>query len=379
MWFGGIGGINWFYPNEISDQSVTPRVVIDDFRLFNIPVSADSAFAYKKHWHIPYSENDFSLRLSGLMYRRTQDITYAWKLEGQDPDWFYSDQRGYIRYTNLRPGTYTFLAKAANYDGVWSEEERWLITVSTPWWLSVWFIGLMVFFTGGSVIGVSRYMSWLSYRKRLIELEKRELVNNERTRISRDLHDEIGANLTQIAILSELAQRELQQAPKTSQTVERVARVARENISTLSEIVWSLHPGNDTIEQVATYIQNYAESFFENTEIRTIFEIPESFPKAELASDVRHHLLMCVKESLNNVYKHSLATQVSVELSFNDQSVTFCIRDNGIGFDSNEVTSIGNGLHHIRHRLEPFGGKAAISAYPGQGCRIEFQLPIRQD
>jgi signal transduction histidine kinase/ligand-binding sensor domain-containing protein len=376
LWFGGTGGLSWFYPAQIDDHSVTPRLIIDDFRLFNTTVVSDTAFAYKKHWHIPYSENDFSLLLSGLIYRRTEEIQYAWKLEGQDPDWMFSDQRSYIRYTNLRPGKYRLLAKAANYDGVWGPEYQWFITVSRPWWLSYWFIGFMVLFTGGSAMGISRYLTWLSYRKRLLELEKRELVNKERTRISRDLHDEIGANLTHIAILSELAQQELHQAPKTSQTVERVARVARDNISTLSEIVWSLNPGNDSLEQVATYIQNYTESFFDNTEIRTKFEIQEQLPNVILDSDVRHHLLMCVKEALNNACKYSRASEVMVKIDVNDHSVTIIIQDNGIGFNRDEVRKKGNGLTNLEHRLKPFGGSATIDTKPGSGCRIEFRLPL---
>lgn len=377
FWFSGVGGINWFHPDSIKDDLVTPIPIIKQVNVFNKPFAVDTSYNFKKTYAFDYEQSDFSIEYSGITYRRADEVTYAYQLVGQDPDWVESGKETRTRYTNLRPGLFKFQVKAANYDGIWSEPKSIWIRVNAPFWLKPWFFVLFGLFIIGLIYSSVRYLSAKKLKKLLEELEKRELINNERARIAKDLHDELGANLTQISLLSELVQREIQSAGKTSTPLKKVAEAAKTGVTNLSEIVWSLNPKNDSLENVVAYIQEYADGYFNGTSIRVLFDIDESFPEKIVSSDVRHALLMTIKECLNNALKYSEATTIWIHIHFENNTLTIVIQENGKGFNLDEKMHEGNGILHQLSRLKAFGGKVQIDTALGSGCETQIQIPIK--
>jgi signal transduction histidine kinase/ligand-binding sensor domain-containing protein len=376
FWFSGVGGINWFHPDSIKDDLKTPTPVIKQVNVFNKAFEADTNYAYKKNYVFEYDQSDFSIEFTGITYRRSDEVTYAYQLVGQDMDWVESGKETRARYTNLSPGLYQFQVKAANYDGIWSEPSSIWIRVNAPFWLKSWFFVLVGMFVVNLIYLSVRYFSARKYKKLLQELEKREMINHERARIAKDLHDELGANLTQISLLSELVQREITLSGKTSTPLKKVAEAAKTGVTNLSEIVWSLNPKNDSLENVVAYIQEYADGYFNGSSIRVLFEIDESFPNKMMSSDVRHALLMTFKECLNNALKYSEATTIWIHIHFENDRLTIVIQENGVGFSVDEMMSKGNGIMHQLTRLKAFGGVVNIDTAPGKGCETRIVLPI---
>ncbi|NCS90158.1 MAG: hypothetical protein GW789_15680, partial [Ignavibacteria bacterium] len=260
FWLSGVGGINMFYPDSIKDDSSLPKPIIKQLLVSNKPIETDSVFSVKKHFTLSHENRDLTLEYTGIYFRRAEDVTYAYKLTGFDEDWIYSGKENRVRYTNLKPGLYKFSLKAANYDQVWSEPISIWITILTPFWLSWWFISLYVLALIGLIFAIVRYYSFLKVKQLLRELEKKELINKERSRIAQDLHDEIGANLTQIAMLSELVNQENSETSSGKISLSKVAEAAKSGVNNLSEIVWSLNPKHDNLEKVVSYIQEYTEN-----------------------------------------------------------------------------------------------------------------------
>ncbi|TNE72951.1 hypothetical protein EP331_05800 [bacterium] len=368
FWFSGVGGINWFNPDSIKDDFETPSPIIKQVNVFNKPVETDTLYPFKKSYTLDYEESDFSIEFTGITFRRSDEVTYAYQLVGQDADWIQSGKETRARYTNLSPNLYEFKVKAANYDGIWSEPKSILIRVEAPFWLKTWFLILVGLAIIGLIFLMVKYFSARKYKKLLQELEKREMINNERARIAKDLHDELGANLTQISLLSELVNREIQSTGKTSIPLKKVAEAAKTGVTNLSEIVWSLNPKNDSLEQVVAYIQEYSEGYFNGSTIRVLFEIDESFPTINIASDLRHALLMTIKECLNNALKYSEADTIWMRIHYENPVLTIHIQDNGKGFDVSESMDKGNGIFHQLTRLKAYNGTVVIDSRPGYGC-----------
>jgi len=209
-------------------------------------------------------------------------------------------------------------------------------------------------------------------------LQQRAL-NTERLRISRDIHDNVGSRLTEIILLSELARRNQTKPSELEMHVGRLSNVAREVVRDLDEIVWAVNPKNDFLDNLADYIFEYVENFLGMTSIRFRVDVAEDVPHQPLSSGARHNLFLVVKEALNNVVKHSAATEVWVRAKTENRDLTFEIEDNGKGFDVNSMRSIENnqglGLRNMMNRMSLINGSIKIDSKPNEGTNAVIELP----
>ena len=211
MFFGGSNGMVRFHPDSIKDNPYVPPIVITAFKKFDKLVPLDSAISEKHSIEMSYKENVFSFEFVALNYTSSEKNQYAYKLEGFDDDWIYCGTRRYATYTNLDGGSYIFRVKGSNNDGVWNEEGTSIAVIITPpFWTDDGGSGRLVLLPllvslGGSI----RYVEMKKLKRRIERLEQERALERERTRISQDMHDEVGASLTEIAILSELARKEM--------------------------------------------------------------------------------------------------------------------------------------------------------------------------
>ena len=195
------------------------------------------------------------------------------------------------------------------------------------------------------------------------------------------MHDELGTALTKITLLSERAESEvtsrgdadLQQA---GSWMSRITALGRELVVSMDEIVWVVNPRNDQLENLASYLSHYAQEFLQHSKIQCLLEVPSDLPNKPLKAELRHHLFMVVKEALNNVLKHSGATQAGLMIAFEPETLSVTVVDNGRGLDLNRTERFGNGLRNIRQRAKEIGGEVEFRSKPGQGTWVTLRVVL---
>ena len=224
-----------------------------------------------------------------------------------------------------------------------------------------------------SVFIVSLGAAFLSYRHRLVRTLELERL---RTRISRDLHDEMGARLTRIGLLTHAVERQTDERHPIRSHASQISDMTREMVRTMDEIVWAVNPGNDTLEHLADYLLHFAQEFFRQSTICCRLEIPAELPEVRLSTEVRHHVFLAVKEALNNVARHSGAHNVQVRLMIEPGSLILVIEDDGVGFDPEAVRPGCDGLSNMRQRLVRTGGVLEVSTASGRGTVLTMRTPL---
>lgn len=247
------------------------------------------------------------------------------------------------------------------------------LRISPPWWRSPWALAACILIASATIGGGLRYAGVRRLRRRIHQLERDQAIERERARISRDMHDEIGATLTEIAILTEMAKRNPEDTPgKLQEISDRSAEV----IASLGEIVWAMNPKNDTLDSFVAYLRSHTSRYLEAAGIRCRFDIPAEPPPQRISSERRRTMYLVVKEGLHNVVKHSRATEASLAVAFRDNVLAVVIADNGQGFDVGDRSGIGNGLVNMRKRMADIDGCCIVHSVPAEGTRITFSVPL---
>jgi signal transduction histidine kinase len=202
--------------------------------------------------------------------------------------------------------------------------------------------------------------------------EHQRALEMERARIAQDLHDDLGATLTEIRFLGAVKSRDSLVPETTRLQLREISEKSRQMVSSLDEIVWAVNPANDSVPSLAVYLRHVAEEFFRTTEVRCRLDVDQSLPAVALTSEVRHNLYLIVREALNNIAKHAQATEAWLRIHWKDRALHINIEDNGCGFNVATAASQRNGLSNMRHRLEKIGGHFECDSRPGSGtiCRI---------
>ena len=202
-------------------------------------------------------------------------------------------------------------------------------------------------------------------------------MERERTRIARDIHDDLGARLTMIAMLTDEAEREAHQGKTISEYVHNIRGAAREMFAQLDETVWAVNPHNDRMDRLAEYIIQYTERFFRPTPMRCRIKVSGDVPATAIAAEQRHNLFLAIKEALTNVARRSGAKEIQVELSFANALFAVSVRDDGAGFTAGETEAPGPGLKNMRSRMENLGGRFELQTQSGQGTTIRLEFDTR--
>lgn len=373
LFFGGIRGVNGFYPRNFRNNPFVPKVIIKRMEVLDRPYESDTAISLLHHIELPYNQNTIAIEFVPLEYTNPLKNKVQYKLEGADEDWVEAGTFRMARYTNLRPGTYTFNVRASNNDDMWNSTPTTLeIVIRIPFWQSLWFRFLLLLL----LLGIAYYFStlYLDYKIRheKLKLEKEQAVDQERARISSDMHDDLGSGLSTIRLLSEIAKRKIQD-PSQTREIERISEAAGELVDKMSEIIWAMNSSNDSLENLIAYMRSFAADFLEHAHITHQFSIPESIPNVKLSGGTRRNIYLAVKESLHNVVKHAQATEVLIEVKM-QQHMTILIKDNGKGFDQEKVRLFGNGLKNIQKRMQAIGGHADITSQNGTIVFLDIPL-----
>lgn len=373
LFFGGIRGVTGFYPRNFKNNPYTPRVIIKRLEVLDKPYRSDTAISLLHKVELAYNQNTIAIEYVPLEFTNPLKNKVQYMLEGADEDWLQAGNQTVARYTNLPPGNYVFKVKACNNDEVWNTVPVTLeISIKIPFWQSLWFRFLLLLL----VLGIAYYFSalYLDYkiRNEKLKLEKEQAVDQERARISSDMHDDLGSGLSTIRLLSEIAKRKLKDTGQTKE-IERISEAAGELVDKMSEIIWAMSSSNDSLANLIAYMRSFAADFLEHAGIRHHFIIPENIPNVKLSGGARRHIYLAVKESLHNVVKHAQATEVIIEVKV-FKNMTIMLKDNGKGFDPEKVRLFGNGLKNIDKRMQQVGGQADIISQNGTTVFLDIPL-----
>jgi signal transduction histidine kinase len=357
LWVSSFPSITKVKPQRFYKSSRPPPLYIADMQVDTIH------FNHGEGIELDPDPAVITFRYTGLSFTNEATVRYKYMLEGFDRDWSPPVRMREVRYTHLSSGRYTFRVVARSADGVWSREPATIsFHILPPLWARWWFILLCVLLAGGSIYSFYRYRL-----NKLLELER------TRSRIAMDLHDDIGSSLTRISVLSEVAQhQERSRSEATFTTLSKIGTTARELIDSLGDIVWSVDPKHDDLQNVIRRIVQFGQETCEGRGIEFETEIAGDFSEAKLSLDQRRDVFLIFKEAITNAVRHSQARRVAFSIIPDRAAAVLEFTDNGIGFDE-DTDKVGNGLQSMRERGARVGG-CTIASGPGLGTTVSVRV-----
>ena len=393
LWFATPKGICAVDPHDLPAAKAAPRVQLSSVLVNGLPLSS-AAFSAEsiqktssKALRFPSSLRTLEFEFTVASLNWAERVQFQHRLDHFDGDWVDGAGERRVRYNRLPFGQYEFHVRAKDPNGAWGEDSAVLaFEVPAPLWRSYPVLALTALFVVGSVAVLVRVISHRRLRLKLAQLGQQQAMERERMRIARDVHDELGSKLTRISYLSELALHE--EAP-SRQSVRSIAQMIHDLLQTLDEIVWAVNPQNDTLDNLAAYLGQYATEYLQNTSVDCEVNITPNLPVYPLTAETRHNLFLAFKEAIGNALRHSQASRVQVTMSHAERRFEIVVTDNGQVFNAeatwsggqsgpSKVGKTGNGLVNMKARLGNVGGEANIESCPGQGTRITFRLPLQE-
>lgn len=359
LWFGSTLGLARLEPPH--EVPVEPAALISAVRVNGVPhvVSALGERALVLADLAP-NENHLEVDFLALAFGAGEVLRYQYRLGGTRTNWSAPSVQRTVNFANLASGSYTFLVRAINSDGLVSSSPASIrFVILRPIWLRWWFLSLAALSAGALLLSVHRYRV-----KRVLELAA------IRTGIATDLHDDIGANLTRISMLSEAAKRG---ADTTALTA--IDAIARESVSAMSDIVWAINPKRESLGDLIRRMRAYGEEVFTRREIHFQFTAPDGHDTLRLGVDTRRDVLLVFKEAVNNAARHSGCSSVTIDLQHSAAGLVLSVADNGVGFDPSRE-SAGQGLASLRRRAARLKGTLDVRSSPSAGTTVTLEVPL---
>jgi signal transduction histidine kinase/ligand-binding sensor domain-containing protein len=375
LWFPTVKGVVRVDPDNLN--KLPPPVVVEQVLVDQTSADPQQSIRMRP------GQSDLEIHYTGLSLTAPEKVRFRYKLEGYDRDWVDARERRVAYYTNISPGTYAFRVMAANNDGVWSTQDATVrVVVVPPFWRTWWFVSFCVF----AVAAVAA----LSYRRRVGQLERaraaqeafsKQLIEsqeNERKRIAAELHDSLGQELLIIKNRAALGLKLLGDADRAKEQIEQIAGTASQAITEVRQIAYNLRPYHldeigltQSLEELVERVANASPIKFTSA----IDNIDDLCPK-----DSAINLYRIVQEGINNVVKHSGASEAKLLVRRNAREVEVAIEDDGKGFAAAGETTKrrpGFGLTGLSERARILGGSLTVDSAPGRGTTVRFRLPVQ--
>jgi ligand-binding sensor domain-containing protein/signal transduction histidine kinase len=375
LWFGTLQGLSRLLP----EPDVTPRapsILISGLRIAGedyavSPLGQAEVVAPD----LDANQNDLQIDFSSVSVSAAASLRYQYKLEGADHDWSAPGEQRSITYARLSPGSYRFQVRAVNVDGVTSAQPAFVsFTILRPIWQRWWFVTLAVLLAAGTAATLYKYRV-----NRLLELER------VRTRIATDLHDDIGASLSRMAILSEVVKLQSDgHNERSTRMLTDISDSARSLVDSMSDIVWSIDPRRDDLQSVVRRLRQFAADLLEAQGIKWNLQAAPELEQVKLKPEQRRDLFLIFKEALTNIARHAGCTSVLLRLTIAGHQLRAEINDDGSGFlavSTSEPGANGRGGHgveNMRARAAQLGGRLEINSTPGAGTRLTLTMPLAE-
>ncbi len=375
FWFAGQNGINFFHPDSIKMLPILPKVQLTRLLVNNMEVphpicraTGATNISEVKKLVFNHNENTLNFEFAALEFSNPSKNQFRYKLENYESDWSPVTMQGFARYANLPPGRYFLKVIAANSDGIWSAEKQLEIVIKRPFWLQWWFLLLALSAAGTSGYGI--------YRWRIGQLLGVERLRNQ---ISIDLHDDIGATLSNVNILTTLIRQKLPTDSEALPLLDRIEEEVQASAESLDDIIWSINPKNDPLDRVLARMRRFATEVFEAKGIEGTLQFPPEAKRLRLTMEKRRHFYLFFKEAINNLTKYSNCRNAIVSVVYQKGQLTVSVSDDGVGFDPNTAKEGGNGLMTMRQRAKSLRGEFSLKSAPGQGTTVGIRFPVTEN
>jgi len=365
VWVATPTGLSRLMPDDHEAAAAAPltyltriQIVGDDVRVAETGARQGPALT------LAANRNSLLLQYVAPSFRGEHRLHYQYRLDGLDRDWTSPTEERTVTYARLAPGSYRFQVRAIGESAAPGEPAVFEFTIRPPFWRQWWFLTVTALSMAALLFGVHR-----------LRMRRLVVLHTLRNQIATDLHDDIGAGLAQVAILSEVARR---QTPSAASQFADIATLARTMRDSMSDIVWAIDPKKDRVTHLAERMRQFAVNTLASDGTRVDFQAPHdsALESVALAPDRRRHLLLILKEAVTNVARHAGASQVTIALGVADSTIHLNVEDDGRGFDPSTVRE-GHGLGNLRSRSRDLGGDLQIHSAPGRGTRLVVQIPIR--
>ena len=373
LWFATRKGVLTFDPAKSVGDVMSPPVRIAEVRFDDRRQPLVDPLAIGGHIR------KIEVRLSVLRFSAPDRVQIRYRLNGFDTEWATAAPDRVISFPALTPGKYLLETASSLGNGVWNEHGATLAFVVKPlWWQIPWVLFVLLLLGIALVVFVVRARSHRRLRQRVQRLEHESEIERERARIARDIHDDLGASLARISLLTQSAGQTAGGDPASP--LAQIYVTVSEIMRSMDEIVWAINPRHDHLDGLASYLVSFAEKFLLTAGLRCRLNLPPELPQVHLSSHVRHNVYLCLKESLYNILKHAAATEVLVAMAVEDGHFVLAVTDNGRGFDPAQPaparTGGGNGLGNLRRRMEEVSGRCEIRSRSGEGTTLRFVVPL---
>ncbi len=368
--FAGNQNLVMFDPSRYKGVAIPPDVQITGFQLFNKNLPVDSITAIK-NMHLGYDKNSFTIDFASLSFTQLEKLTYEYKLDGVDKDWIQVKLPQPVKYSLLPPDDYQFMVRSKNSEGVYSKNITMLsLTVWPPFWKTYWFLALVIM----SIVSLLYYL----HRLRLQRLLHVEQV---RSKLARDLHDDMGSTLTTINILSNMAlQQNVLDDRMSKNFMSKISENTSQMMESMDDIIWSINPLNDSMGKVLARMKQVAGTVFESKGIDYSFDADDTVKQLSFTMEWRREIFLIYKEAVNNIVKYAQCTNVNIVLQKSNGSFVMMIWDNGVGFDLHTNKHLaptrGNGFINMHKRAEAMKGGLLITSRLGEGTEVRLSIPL---
>lgn len=363
--FGSPNGLNVFSAEDLLADAPTPRVVLTKVVRYNPRegglIVRSTRLSELNRLTIAPSDTYFQLHFMLPLYDRPLKNQFKIKLEGYDKDWNYLGTTPIANYTKLPSGTYTLHVKGAPPNGLWSQEALQVeIRVLQVWYRTGWFWGLAIFLS----LGVGYFFMRRS-------LEQRLKVERLRTKLSSDLHDEMSGLLSGIAMQTDILQMQVREE-RVKERLRRIGEVSRKAMSKMNDVIWSIDSRKDKMENLIERMREHADDILMPVDVHYNLELHRVDPNVKIPFEIRQELYFIYKEAINNVAKHSNASEVAIVLENSGKDFVLTVADNGTGHPDTQQANKGQGLTNLQMRAQRIG--ADLSIQNGHGFTIQLRM-----
>lgn len=379
FYFGGIKGFNWFKtskPQLPIANNYMPKVALSDIYVNDQYYAQSISFSQAPLLNLNHYQNKLSFTFSVLDFTTPRANKICYQLKGWDKDWICGYEKSIV-YQNLSPGSYELLYKGINGNEQESEVQHVYLHIHQPFWQTWWFLFLIFLIVISIVVFGVRLYTQNAINKKIRLFEKQKAIAEERNRISRDMHDEIGSGLTHIALITELIQTQKKTENELRKEVGNISSSAQKLVGSMSEIIWALNPDNDTLENLLSYLREQTRNYFEPFDIEYEINFPNDIPFFILSNEKRRNLFLVAKEALNNALKYAQARKIDFNVSILNNTLSFEIADDGCGFDRDKIRRGANGLLNMQKRIDDIGGNFLLKTTT-QGTSVYFDFPLAE-
>jgi ligand-binding sensor domain-containing protein/two-component sensor histidine kinase len=364
--FGNTRVLVYFNPASINETIVPSDAVISGIRIFDKSFSVDSLLQRDNKIRLKHSQNYITIQfasLGNIIYNRP---VYYYMLEGINKDWV-ATQNPEANYSYLPAGIYTFKVKCISTEGIPSANTTsFTISIAPAFYQAWWFYAVIAIF----IISIIFFI----YRQ---QINKLLAVEQLRTKVARDLHDDMGSVLSTINILSTMAKAKVANDPvKTSEYIGKISDNSQRMMEAMDDIVWSIKPMNDSMQKITARMREFATGILEAKDIELDFKVEEKVNDIKLNMEARRDFFLIFKEAVNNMAKYSYCSKCSIHISLHKQRLLLSVHDNGIGFDVSKADG-GNGLSNMQKRAESLKGRVSVQSKPGKGTQVMLNMPVQ--